>query len=89
VGAGLSPRDFGPSQRCKAADIIGITALWADIDISGPLHKKANLPPDEEIAIRLLKTIEIPYSVLVHSGQIFPIDGRIRLRPVLTPLVMK
>jgi hypothetical protein len=68
VGAGLSPRDFGPSQRCKAADIIGITALWADIDISGPLHKKANLPPDEEIAIRLLKTIEIPYSVLVHSG---------------------
>jgi hypothetical protein len=23
VGAGLSPRDFGPSQRCKAADIIG------------------------------------------------------------------
>lgn len=68
VGVGLSPRDYGPKQRCAAADIIGVAGLWADIDYVDPAHKKANLPPDEESALALVKAMGPEPSVVVHSG---------------------
>ena len=53
-GVGTSPEDFGPRKRCPAAKITGIGALWLDIDIAGPAHKKGNLPATEAEATKLL-----------------------------------
>jgi hypothetical protein len=41
VGAGLSPRDYGPSRRCPSEEIAGIAGLWADFDLRSAAHKKA------------------------------------------------
>lgn len=54
--------------KLAAADIIGITALWADIDIYYPqAHKSPNLPQNVQEAMNLLPD-ELPPSIVVHSG---------------------
>ena len=68
VGAGLSPKDYGPRARCKADQIIGIPGLFADIDIAGPAHKKKNLPPTIEDALSLVKSIGLEPSLIINSG---------------------
>lgn len=52
--------------RGKAADVVKITVLWADIDF-GPGHEK-NVPPDEAAARRILDRIPFPPSIVVNSG---------------------
>lgn len=68
LGCGLSPKSFGVNKRCKAADIIGIPGLWADIDIKGEAHKTDKLPPDLDSAIALANEMPLPPSIMVHSG---------------------
>jgi putative DNA primase/helicase len=48
-------------------DCVVLPALFADIDIQGPGHKSAQLPPDEEEARKLLSQFSPP-NILVHSG---------------------
>ncbi len=72
VGVALSPADHGQVQRLKVEDggerpPSSISALWCDIDVAGPGHKKQNLPPTEEDAKSILFP-DMPPSVLVHSG---------------------
>jgi len=52
--------------RGTAADVAGITSVWADIDF-GPGHKK-RVPPDEASALRILDSVGIKPSIVVHSG---------------------
>jgi len=68
MGAGLAGKSYGSRQRVSAAEVVGISALWADIDIAGPPHKKPNLPESVEDAMQLLDEAGPEPSILVHSG---------------------
>ena len=68
VGAGFSPRDFGPAKRCSPGEIAGITSLWVDIDIAHEVHKKRNLPPTENEAVGLLTSIEVEPTLVINTG---------------------
>ena len=67
IGVGLSPRDFGPSSRCKSEEIAGIFGLWADIDVSSVAHTKKPLPATIEDALSLIPD-EMPPTLIVLSG---------------------
>ena len=68
VGVGLSPEDFGEYKRCPQQKISGIMGLWLDVDIADPVHKKPNLPPDEESAKRFIDSLGITPTFIIHSG---------------------
>lgn len=68
VGGGLSPRDFGLTQRCPAAEIAGIVGLWLDLDVAHAVHKKPNLPPSTDAALGMLDEIGVEPSFVVESG---------------------
>jgi len=56
------------NAKLSANDIVGITALWADVDIYHPIaHAAKNLPTTVEEAMALLPS-HIPPSIIVHSG---------------------
>lgn len=67
-GVGLSPKDYGRDNRCLKKDIVGIPALWLDIDIQGPNHKKQNLPASLDEAMKLFNAIEQQPTMVIHSG---------------------
>lgn len=54
------------SGRGKAADVLSLPTLWCDLDY-GEGHKKPR-PPTEADARWILSQIEVPPSLLVHSG---------------------
>src|SRR5262245_24878191 len=54
IGAGLSPAAFGPNERCKSDEILGIAGLWADLDLASPAHPGKNLPNSVTEALTLL-----------------------------------
>jgi len=56
------------SGRGRAEDVAAICALWADLDVLHPAHKKLNLPPDEAAALGLLDRMGLPPSAIVRSG---------------------
>lgn len=69
VSVSVAETNFGPTRRIGNAEAAGIMGLWADIDIADPeVHKKWNLPPDEESAHQLLADVGLPPSIVVHSG---------------------
>mgnify|MGYP001177951573 CR=1 FL=1 len=68
VGVGLSPKDYGRDNRCMQKDIVGIPALWLDLDILDPAHKKKNLPASVDEALKLFDWLEHRPTILVHSG---------------------
>lgn len=67
-GMGLSPMDYGKHLRGKANEKIGISCLWADIDILGVGHKKANNPPSREAALQLIAELPLVPSATVFTG---------------------
>jgi hypothetical protein len=68
VGVGLSPKSYGPHARCLQKDIIGIPALWIDIDIQDAVHKKPNLPGSIKEAMKLFDWLEQKPTMIVNSG---------------------
>jgi hypothetical protein len=68
LGCGLSPTDNGPDHRCKAAEVVAIPGLWADVDIAGPAHKGKGLPPDLDVAWSVINDMPLPPSLVVNSG---------------------
>jgi hypothetical protein len=74
LGCALSPKDYGKRGRCKSEQARAIPGLWADIDVAGPAHKKAGLPPDLASAVSLAQEMPLPPSGLVHSGHgVYPL----------------
>jgi hypothetical protein len=67
VGVGLARRDYGPSQRCPADQVAGLTAAWADLDVLSDAHSKKSLPPSIEQALSVLPP-EMPPSIVVATG---------------------
>jgi putative DNA primase/helicase len=68
IGCGTSPRDMGLDHRCKADEIAGIGAVWADIDVKSPVHTKTNLCPDIETAIIWARALRPAPTFIVNSG---------------------
>ena len=70
LGVGLSSQPVESANRRFAANQInGIYALWADIDVADETaHKKGNLPPTIEDAIRLVRDTGLIPTMIVHTG---------------------
>jgi putative DNA primase/helicase len=68
IGCGTSPQDVGTNQRCKADEIAGIGAVWADIDVKSPVHTKTNLCPDIETAIIWARALRPVPDFIINSG---------------------
>ena len=64
-GLGLFDKPLAQG-RGKAADVIGIGCVWADVDF-GPGHKKP-VAPDEATARRIISSVIPAPSIIVHSG---------------------
>lgn len=64
----LDPAGKKPGSRGTADDAGLVTALWADIDIAGPGHKKPNLPQDRVSARTLIDCLDISPTIRVDSG---------------------
>lgn len=57
AGVNLAPADLGPHKRCGKDDIVGVTGLYADIDIAteyNKANKKGSLPETREQALELV-----------------------------------
>jgi hypothetical protein len=67
VGVGLARRDYGPSQRCPADQVAGLTAAWADFDVLSRAHSRKSLPASIEQALSVVP-LEMPPSVVVATG---------------------
>ena len=55
-------------QRGGEQDVDAIYALWADVDVLDPVHKKKNLPPTKEDAKALIKSVGLEPTIIVDSG---------------------
>ena len=73
-GIGLSPKNYGPNNRCKAKDVCVVPGLWADVDYAHELHQKNNLPPTKADAVSLIASSLPPHiqpTLAVHTGHGF------------------
>src|SRR5262249_29635512 len=67
-GVALSPQDYGPNNRCEAANTSGIVGVWAEIDTKSEVHKKKNLPKTLDQARDLACSLGITPTIEVDSG---------------------
>ena len=68
-GVGVRKENLGKWERGGNDDIIGIPAIWVDIDIADKdAHKKKALPPTLKDAVNLVNQFPLEPSALVHSG---------------------
>lgn len=67
---GFRARDLGRFKRGGVAEVVGIPALWLDIDLATGVHASTALPGSVEDVEHLLKEAlpGRPPNVLVHSG---------------------
>lgn len=56
------------NQRLETAEVEGITCVWVDIDYKDSVHRKSNLPPNEEKALKLIMDMPLKPSAVIHSG---------------------
>jgi hypothetical protein len=68
VGTCLSPRDFGPWNRCEADQMAVLVGVWADIDVASDAHKKKALPETMDQARELADSLGLTPTVSVDSG---------------------
>jgi hypothetical protein len=62
----LSRADHGPTRRCSSADVAGIAAFWADLDLRSDAHKKA-LPSNIPDALSIVPAT-LPPTIVVSTG---------------------
>lgn len=68
LGAGLSPRNFGPHGRCAAEQIAALPGVWADIDYGSEGHEGKAYPPDIDSALEIVSGSFPEPSAIVRSG---------------------
>ncbi len=66
VGGGLSRAAHGPPRRCSSAEVAGIPAFWADLDLKSDAHKKA-LPSNIPDALSVVPAT-FPPTIVVSTG---------------------
>lgn len=54
--------------RTRREDVVGLFGLWADIDIAGDGHADAHYPPTVEAARRVVDSMGLQPTLVVHSG---------------------
>ncbi len=54
--------------RGKAAGVISLPGLWADVDILGPNHAAQNLPPTAEAAWSIIGAVPFKPTMVVYTG---------------------
>ena len=54
--------------RGVAVDIGAIAGMWADIDVTHPIHQKTNLPPTREQGLALLAQLPFEPTIIIDSG---------------------
>jgi hypothetical protein len=57
-----------PEKRGEEADVIGIAALWMDIDIKGPAHAKKELPLSLQECLDFLDDFPLKPTLIINSG---------------------
>jgi P4 family phage/plasmid primase-like protien len=57
-----------PDKRGKEDDVIGISALWMDIDFAGNAHKKGNLPSSLQECLDFLGAFPLKPTFIINSG---------------------
>ena len=62
------PRASKTSSRGSEPSATLLPALWADLDIAGPGHRRNDLPPDRDAALGLLAAVSQQPSILVDTG---------------------
>lgn len=67
-GVGLRNKVLPKGQRGSEKDILGVTALYADIDIKGNAHAQTSLPSSVDEATDFLHSLKIKPSIIVNSG---------------------
>lgn len=67
-GVGLRNEVLPNGQRGSEKDILGVTVLYADIDIKGDAHAQTSLPSSVDEAIDFLHGLKIKPSIIVNSG---------------------
>jgi hypothetical protein len=67
AGVALSPQDYGPHNRCKAKNAVGLVGVFADLDVAGPGHKIDDLPATMSDALAILPPNFVP-SMILDSG---------------------
>jgi hypothetical protein len=69
IGISLAPEGYGPAKRCPADQTYALMAFAADVDITHPLHSKADrLPPDEDAALAIIAACGLQPTCIIHSG---------------------
>jgi putative DNA primase/helicase len=68
AAVGLQRQEPVNGNRGKEDGVIALPGVWADIDVAGPAHKSAELPPTEQEALSLIDAINLPPSIIVQTG---------------------
>jgi putative DNA primase/helicase len=68
AAVGLQQDRPANTNRGSEAGVSCLPGLWADVDVAGPAHKTAALPPTEEDARGIINGAGLEPSLLVHSG---------------------
>lgn len=69
VGVGLRPEAYGPDKRGGSDDICAINALWLDVDVKHPVHRKTNLFETNNDAVTfVLETTPLEPTWIIDSG---------------------
>ncbi len=50
------------------ASAVALPAAWVDLDVAGPHHRRADLPPDRDAALGLLEAVPLAPSAIVATG---------------------
>jgi hypothetical protein len=69
VGCCLGPRNLPSDRRATASDVLYFPALWLDGDYQyGDVHKKPNLPPNQDAVLKVIHSMPLKPSIAVHTG---------------------
>lgn len=68
LGMATREKPLPDNRRGGSADCVAIPALWLDIDIAGPNHAAANLPPTMLEAFKVLAMFAMTPSIVVNTG---------------------
>ena len=72
TGVGIAPKEglqLTPHKRLVECLVAGIPAIWADLDVTHPIHRKAEkLPPTREAVLEALKELPMEPTLVIDSG---------------------
>lgn len=68
LGVGLAGTPGRPDARVTSATAVGLLSLGVDVDVAGPAHQHAALPPDDDAALALLEELGVEPTLVIYTG---------------------